>query len=136
MFHANRYPKDWKAIAEGIRLRANNRCELCQVPNGEIIVRHADGGSYMLERGEVFDSETGELRGYARGSEYDGTFIKVVLTVAHLDHDESNNDPANLAALCQRHHLRHDAKDNARRRREGKRAPLAVGELPGLGGGR
>lgn len=29
-----------------------------------------------------------------------------VLTVDHLDHDPGNSDPANLAALCQRCHLR------------------------------
>ncbi|NPV54540.1 MAG: HNH endonuclease [Firmicutes bacterium] len=32
----------------------------------------------------------------------------VVLTVAHLDHDPTNNDPENLRALCQLCHNRHD----------------------------
>lgn len=32
------------------------------------------------------------------------TESKVVLTVAHLDHDIKNNKPYNLAALCQRCH--------------------------------
>jgi hypothetical protein len=33
----------------------------------------------------------------------------VVLACAHLDHDPGNNDPANLAALCPRCHMLHDA---------------------------
>ena len=43
-----------------------------------------------------------------------GTYI--VLTIAHLDHDPRNNDAANLKALCQRCHNRHDAKDRAKNR--------------------
>lgn len=34
--------------------------------------------------------------------------IKIVLTIAHLDQDVDNNEPENLAALCQRCHLRWD----------------------------
>lgn len=41
----------------------------------------------------------------------------VVLTVAHLDHDETNVSDANLAALCQRCHLRYDAKHHAQNAR-------------------
>ena len=36
----------------------------------------------------------------------------VVLACAHLDHDPGNNAPANLAALCQRCHMRHDAAEH------------------------
>ena len=36
------------------------------------------------------------------------TGSKVVLTTAHLDHDPTNCDPANLLALCQLHHNRYD----------------------------
>ena len=35
--------------------------------------------------------------------------IKVGLTVAHLDHQPENCDPANLRAWCQRCHNRYDA---------------------------
>lgn len=42
----------------------------------------------------------------------------VVLTVAHLDHCPENVDLNNLKALCQRCHLRYDAPEKARRRRE------------------
>ena len=33
---------------------------------------------------------------------------RVILTVAHLDHDPSNNKDSNLKAMCQRCHLRYD----------------------------
>ena len=48
----------------------------------------------------------------------------VVLTAAHV-HDKRPEACAllNLAALCQRCHLRHDAKDRARGRRERARGP-------------
>ena len=50
------------------------------------------------------------------------TGSEVVLTIAHLDHDESNWDVTDdrLAALCQRCHLQYDAPEKRRRRREKK----------------
>lgn len=36
----------------------------------------------------------------------------IVLTIAHLDQDRENNDPLNLAALCQRCHLNWDRPFN------------------------
>lgn len=60
---------------------------------------------------------------------------KVVLTVAHLDHQPENNDPANLRAMCQRCHNAYDAphrQANARARRERERrrdADHVQGEL-------
>lgn len=134
-FRRDRYPRDWPAIRAGILMRANNRCERCSAPNGEVIAR-GEGpaeGTYMLERGEVFDAETGAYLGLARGSEYEAkSVVRVVLTVAHLDHVEANNDCGNLAALCQRCHFAHDRTDNAHRARESRRASKAAGTLPGM----
>lgn len=47
--------------------------------------------------------------------------IKVVLTTAHLDHDEENWDVKleRLAHWCQLCHLRYDAKEKYRRLVEG-----------------
>lgn len=135
-FRAERYPTDWPKIRAAILARANNRCETCGAPNRETIVRGAadgkDAGTYaMYDGGDCFDAETGEERGAVRGSEYDaGNLLRVILTVAHLDHDESNNNPANLRALCQMHHLRHDREDNARRRRASAAAKAGQGALP------
>lgn len=43
--------------------------------------------------------------------------VKVVLTVAHLDHDETNENVSvdRLKDLCQVCHLRYDAKEKYRR---------------------
>ena len=41
------------------------------------------------------------------------TGSKVILTVAHLDHDEANCDRANLKALCQKCHNTYDAPTRA-----------------------
>jgi 5-methylcytosine-specific restriction endonuclease McrA len=46
------------------------------------------------------------------------TGSKVILTVAHLDHNPQNNTPENLRALCQLCHLRYDAKHHAWSRKQ------------------
>lgn len=63
----------------------------------------------MLENGDVFDDKTGEKLGRARGSEYCSKQVKIVLTVAHLDHTPENCADENLKALCQKCHNRYDA---------------------------
>jgi 5-methylcytosine-specific restriction endonuclease McrA len=46
---------------------------------------------------------------------------KVVLTIAHLDHDNDNHDVTDdrLAALCQRCHLRYDLHRHVAKRKYG-----------------
>ena len=43
--------------------------------------------------------------------------VKVILTIAHLDHDETNHEVKDdrLMAMCQICHLRYDAKEKYRR---------------------
>lgn len=48
------------------------------------------------------------------------TGSKVILTVAHLDHNSQNNRFQNLAALCQRCHLNHDREEHIKNRRYGR----------------
>lgn len=48
------------------------------------------------------------------------TGSKVILTVAHIDRNKENNRFNNLAALCQRCHLAHDARQHADNRRYGR----------------
>jgi 5-methylcytosine-specific restriction endonuclease McrA len=62
------------------------------------------------------------------------TGSKVVLTVAHLNHDVTDNRESNLAALCQACHNRYDAPKrakNARKTRIRKRraSAKAAGQL-------
>lgn len=52
---------------------------------------------------------------------------KTVLTVAHLNHDPSDNREENLACLCARCHLKHDLShhiQNAKETRRNKRKHL------------
>ena len=101
----SRYPANWEQISLDARARAGQRCEWpeCRAPNGAWICRsHEDL--------EVWD-EVGGPEHVLLGCRKP---IRVVLTVAHLDHDPQNNAPENLQALCQLHHLRLDADQHAR----------------------
>lgn len=112
----DRYPPDWKKISHAARERAGNRCEQCKAPNGAMIRRAYYEGRpiYFLQEMTVY--ETGLCA--VTGEEVDGAFwddcdarrpVRVVLTVAHLDHRPENCAPENLRALCQRCHLAYDA---------------------------
>ena len=106
-----RYPADWPAISKRIKERDGNACKWCKVPNGALIMRGEGtaANTYMMPNGDVHDDKTGERMGRARGSEYGGRFVKIVLTVAHIhDHAPENCADENLAALCQKCHLNHD----------------------------
>jgi len=92
-----KYPKNWKEIRARILKRAKNRCE-CE---GECGLHTTTGRCIELN---------GYPAEYARG--------KIVLTIAHLDHDEENHDVKDdrLKALCQRCHLRYDVPEKKKRR--------------------
>ena len=110
--------KEWQAICKRIGERSGWRCETCGAPHMTVIARGSYGGrdTYMVvDTGQVFDAETGLRMATMKLSAF-GAYrvLKIVLTVAHLDHDESSEDDANLAHLCQRHHLRMDAKHHQR----------------------
>ena len=90
----SQYPHDWLSVIRPLILRRAGenkdkrieaRCELCNVENN----------SY---------------RQNFKGEAHEPT--KIVLTIAHLDQDPLNNDPDNLAALCQRCHLKWDRPFN------------------------
>jgi hypothetical protein len=49
--------------------------------------------------------------------------------VRHRDHDPTNNDASNLAALCQRCHILHDKPEHLRRWRLTYLARRAQGDL-------
>lgn len=55
--------------------------------------------------------------------------VRIVLTIAHLDHQPEHNDPANLRAWCQRCHVTYDAQHHAATARRTRRQRLAIGEL-------
>lgn len=129
-FRAERYPKNWPEIRAAIRARAEERCECtgqcggphdggrCGAPNGELIVRYTSA----LSRWRRHEHTSTCL------VEHCGA-VRIVLTVAHIDHDEQNSDPANLLALCQRCHLVMDGGDNRARRRASAAASAGQTEL-------
>lgn len=95
------YPADWKQIRAAILARSGNACEHCGVANYAVGWRDKGGEFYKLseDNGHLVEPEN---------------IIRIVLTVAHLDHDITSNEPSNLRALCQQCHLRHDASHHAR----------------------
>jgi len=96
------YPINWKQIRERILDRDENECRFCHVPNGMKITRDAKGNWWEAS---FQDGEHFAFTGHSKP-------LRIVLTIAHLDHDVSNNADDNLAALCQRCHLRHDIKQH------------------------
>lgn len=63
------------------------------------------------------------------GQPHPVTGSRVVLTVAHIDHDKTNNRFNNLAALCQRCHLNHDRHQHAFNRKYGRLTKYVNGKL-------
>lgn len=106
----SRYPSNWKSeIRPRILERDGFRCKRCLVENGSDLSKRCCKEPIYNERGKCHSC--GKRR------------PRVVLTIAHLDHDTTNNADDNLAALCQRCHLSHDAKfhaSNARATRDRK----------------
>jgi hypothetical protein len=70
-----------------------------------------------------------EWCGAQNGQPHPVTASKVVLTVAHLDHDPTHNDDANLAALCQKCHLSYDSAHHRKTAAETRRKAMGTGEL-------
>jgi hypothetical protein len=119
-----KYPPNWKTeIRPRILQRAENRCEKCMVPNYRPILRFSVMGKHYYRMGNnVFCSDNGEfvskwddrLLVFSNNKE-----VKIILTIAHLDHDETNwaVQDDRLMALCQRCHLRYDTKEKINRRK-------------------
>ncbi len=98
-----RYPKHWKFTVAAVRARAGNRCE--------------GSPAYPECRAE-------------NGKPHPITGSKVVLTTAHIEHDDlETEDLGVLRYWCQRCHLTYDAKHHAKNARSTRRARKAIGEL-------
>jgi len=112
-----RYPKNWKDIRSHILERAGNKCERCDAPN------HTYG--YWMD--DVFHC-LGEPSQEWDAVRLDGIkTIRIVLTIAHLDHTPENCADENLQALCQRCHNRLDMPSRVAGRKE--RKEIADGQL-------
>jgi 5-methylcytosine-specific restriction endonuclease McrA len=73
-----------------------------------------------------------ESCGAKPGTPHPITGSKVVLGVAHLDHQPENVSPANLRAWCQRCHLHYDLPQHLAQIRANRLARLAAQPVGGL----
>ena len=90
-----RYPTYWKALSRVIRFARAGR--RCEWPDCDAV----------------------------DGAPHPATGARVILTVAHLDHQPENCRLTNLLALCQRCHNRYDAAHRGRTRQQRRVAGLA-----------
>lgn len=111
-----KYPKNWKTeIRPTVLKRAGNKCEFCGLPNGQKVYHARINGrmEWFVKSEDVYATGIPKIL----ADFWVEKPVSVVLTVAHLDHDEYNHDVKldRLAALCQLCHLRYDAKEKYRR---------------------
>lgn len=131
-----RYPVDWPAIRERILQRASNCCE-----HPDCGARNYDVGYWRKQMGRfVWFEQVRGLRSWREASQRAAELYfaageegprptVIVLTIAHLDHQPENCDPANLRALCQRHHLAHDHDHHRASAQATRRGRLAIADL-------
>lgn len=115
-FDKSKYPPNWKQIRQQILARAGHRCEFegCGLPNHCYILRNKSG-EHWPEKGWTLEQLKEDGEGYVpERFGHIEKHTKIVLTIAHLDQDTNNNDPGNLAAYCQYHHLNHDKYQHGR----------------------
>jgi hypothetical protein len=117
------YPENWKTeIVPRIQERDGHRCKFCSIANG-IVIRRMPLGAWRHPGAQEWDMIHSKVKygqyTLLQSIKFHG-FTRIVLTVAHLDHDHNNNDDENLAALCQRCHLHHDRQQHADNRRYGR----------------
>lgn len=111
-----KYPKDWKQLRASILDRDNHCCKSCGIFNYSVCYWDKDryqigGGNGYVEEvayGELGYKESRIMADLWNEEEGGKNWIVIVLTIAHLNHDITDNSDENLAALCQRCHLKHD----------------------------
>ena len=138
------YPIDWRELSLIIRFgRARGHCERCGRPHGAAVTHMGDGTWWDHARGVWRDGRGRRVRRLPTlQAMEDGQpalagiaappglpITRVALASAHLDHDPGNNRSRNLAALCQRCHMLHDAAEHRRTRWRKAFARRAVGDL-------
>ncbi len=119
--YSKRDPLWLSHVRPRIMKRANNKCEFCGLEHNStvysITMQVNENGRYK-KRTIWFRNEQDAIRESTNG--LPPKKVKVVLTIAHLDHDENNFEVLDdrLKALCQIDHLRMDAKEKYRRSME------------------
>lgn len=117
-----RYPPHWKSkIIPAIKKRSGNKCECCGLENGQKVYSIKawvkSNGKYKFQSLWFRDGMDADREWNNITTSQPIKIVKVVLTVAHLDHDEENWDVEldRLKHMCQICHLRYDAKEKYRR---------------------
>lgn len=136
-----RYPANWSEISGSIRDRAKHKCEECGIPNYELGGRDPGGkwrkaqptGDNGLKLTWPAPGEFGWCEGWPTEQL---RIVRIVLTVAHLNHTPEDCRPENLKCWCQRCHNRYDAEERRRGIRQRDRAASAAGDLFETQGGR
>lgn len=117
----SKYPPNWKTeIVPAIRKRSGDKCECCGLKNKQEVystkfqIKDEKTGRYKFQT-VWFSNESDAIRETRHWEGYKK--VKVVLTTAHLDHDETNWSVSldRLKHLCQICHLRYDAIEKHRR---------------------
>ncbi|WP_421801779.1 hypothetical protein [Flagellimonas sp.] len=130
----SQYHPKWSLISYLIRfVRAKGKCEECGVANYTVRRKNTITGKLELPCGNLYLDQAAEngFGSYKTAklvadswNEWDadgeGKWSVIVLTVAHLDHDKSNNRFWNLKALCQRCHLTLDNAQHMLNRKYGR----------------
>ena len=122
----SKYPVNWKTeIVPRILKRADNKCEICglenhtQVWSMKIWIKTVKDFKKTIYKYKTFwvKNDTDKIRFDKFSMANDFKKVRVVLTIAHLDHDETNHNVTDdrLKAMCQYCHLNYDAKEKYRR---------------------
>lgn len=90
----------WEAIRRQILVRAGHACEFCGVQDRSLVPRSG------------------------------GRIVRIILTIAHLNHVPGDNREVNLRALCQRCHLRWDVEQHRKNASQTRRRRRNNLELP------
>lgn len=135
------YPPDWQGVRMRILRRAGYRCEHpgCMARQYSvgwwIVDPNTQAWRWSPAWGQNDNPRTyNEARQVAAEldhsrSEEGPKPIVIVLTIAHLDHDPTNNSDDNLRAMCQRHHLAHDHDHHRANAQATRRAKAGTAEL-------
>jgi len=138
------YGREWRTVIRPrILARDENRCNFCTKPNHATVYQIVSPGRAMwwietmgfppfnqhliTNNGDLLSTEA-QLLPLSKGYR-----VRVVLTIAHLNHDPTDNRDKNLAALCQWCHLHHDRQHHKKTRatRKDQARPILAAVLKG-----